>query len=85
MPLAAMRRMRKKPKPTTPKPTAAAATADAVRTAETQTAATATAAPAAAEDPQAKLQKLKGLLDGGLISADDYEKAKAEVLKQLIN
>ena len=48
-------------------------------------AATATAAPAAAEDPQAKLQKLKGLLDGGLISADDYEKAKAEVLKQLIN
>ena len=47
--------------------------------------ATATAAPAAAEDPQAKLQKLKGLLDGGLISADDYEKAKAEVLKQLIN
>ena len=48
-------------------------------------AATATSAPAAAEDPQAKLQKLKGLLDGGLISADDYEKAKAEVLKQLIN
>ncbi|EFE49198.1 hypothetical protein NEIELOOT_02070, partial [Neisseria elongata subsp. glycolytica ATCC 29315] len=30
-------------------------------------------------------KKLKGLLDGGLISADDYEKAKAEVLKQLIN
>ena len=51
----------------------------------TAAAATATAAPAAAEDPQAKLQKLKGLLDGGLISADDYEKAKAEVLKQLIN
>ena len=39
---------------------------------------------APAEDPQAKLQKLKTLLDGGLISADDYEKAKAEVLKQLI-
>ena len=75
----------KKPKPTTPKPTAAAATADAVRTAATRKAATATAAPAAAEDPQAKLQKLKGLLDGGLISTDDYEKAKAEVLKQLIN
>ena len=51
----------------------------------TAAAATATAAPAAAEDPQAKLQKLKGLLDGGLISTDDYEKAKAEVLKQLIN
>jgi len=38
----------------------------------------------AAEDPQAKLQKLKALLDGGLISAEDFEKAKAEVLKQLI-
>ncbi|MDO4879133.1 MAG: SPFH domain-containing protein [Neisseria sp.] len=38
----------------------------------------------AAEDPQAKLAKLKGLLDGGLISAEDYEKAKAEVLKQLV-
>ena len=44
------------------------------------------AAPAApsAEDPQAKLAKLKTLLDGNLISAEDYEKAKAEVLKQLI-
>lgn len=42
-------------------------------------------APApAADDPQAKLGKLKSLLDGGLISAEDYEKAKAEVLKQLI-
>ena len=41
------------------------------------------AAPAA-EDPQAKLAKLKTLLDGNLISAEDYEKAKAEVLKQLI-
>ena len=38
----------------------------------------------AAEDPQAKLQKLKSLLDNGLISAEDFEKAKAEVLKQLI-
>ncbi|MFP5074994.1 SPFH domain-containing protein [Neisseria sp. WLZKY-1] len=38
----------------------------------------------ATEDPQAKLQKLKALLDGGLISAEDFEKAKAEVLKQLI-
>jgi len=36
------------------------------------------------EDPQAKLAKLKSLLDGGLISQDDYDKAKAEVLKQLI-
>ena len=42
------------------------------------------AAPAATEDPQAKLQKLKTLLDNNLISAEDYDKAKAEVLKQLI-
>ncbi|EGZ43880.1 SPFH domain-containing protein [Neisseria wadsworthii] len=42
-----------------------------------------TAAPQA-EDPQAKLGKLKTLLDEGLISAEDYEQAKAEVLKQLI-
>ena len=38
----------------------------------------------AAEDPQAKLMKLKSLLDGGLISQEDFDKAKAEVLKQLI-
>ena len=38
----------------------------------------------AAEDPQAKLLKLKSLLDGGLISQEDFDKAKAEVLKQLI-
>ena len=37
------------------------------------------------EDPQAKLVKLKSLLDGGLISQEDYDKAKAEVLKQLID
>ena len=37
-----------------------------------------------AEDPQAKLLKLKSLLDGGLISQEDFDKAKAEVLKQLI-
>ena len=36
------------------------------------------------EDPQTKLVKLKSLLDGGLISQEDYDKAKAEVLKQLI-
>ena len=42
------------------------------------------AAPAATEDSQAKLAKLKTLLDQNLISADDYEKAKAEVLKQLV-
>ena len=48
------------------------------------------AAPAAAPqaagngDPQARLAQLKALLDQGLITAEDYEKAKAEVLKQLI-
>ena len=35
-------------------------------------------------DPQARLAQLKALLDQGLITAEDYEKAKAEVLKQLI-
>ena len=44
------------------------------------------AAPQAAgnNDPQARLAQLKALLDQGLITAEDYEKAKAEVLKQLI-
>lgn len=46
--------------------------------------ASAQAAAPATEDPQAKLSKLKTLLDNNLISAEDYEKAKAEVLKQLI-
>lgn len=39
----------------------------------------------AVEDPQVKLLKLKTLLDNGLISAEDYNAAKAEVIKQLIN
>jgi membrane protease subunit (stomatin/prohibitin family) len=44
------------------------------------------AAPAApAEEPvEARLEKLKGLLDKGLISAADYDNAKAELLKKLI-
>ena len=48
------------------------------------------AAPSAApqttgnNDPQVRLAQLKALLDQGLITAEDYEKAKAEVLKQLI-
>lgn len=46
----------------------------------------ATAAPAApAEEPvEARLEKLKSLLDKGLISAADYDSAKAELLKKLI-
>ncbi|ULJ61447.1 SPFH domain-containing protein [Wielerella bovis] len=48
-----------------------------------QTPSATTAAPTA-EDPQAKLTKLKTLLDNGLISQEDFDAAKAEVLKQLI-
>ncbi len=51
--------------------------------AQAQAAAVQTAS-AAAEDPQVKLTKLKTLLDNGLISQEDYDQAKAEVLKQLI-
>ncbi|CAN5253999.1 SPFH domain-containing protein [soil metagenome] len=48
--------------------------------------AAAPAAPAApAEEPiEARMEKLKGLLDKGLISASDYDSAKAELLKKLI-
>jgi len=48
--------------------------------------AAAPAAPAApVEEPiEARLQKLKGLLDKGLISAADYDSTKAELLKKLI-
>ncbi len=46
------------------------------------------AAPAAPEPvteaPEARLEKLKGLLDKGLISAADYDSAKAEILKKLV-
>ena len=44
------------------------------------------AAPSApVEEPvEARLEKLKGLLDKGLISAADYDGAKAELLKKLI-
>jgi membrane protease subunit (stomatin/prohibitin family) len=42
-------------------------------------------ASAPAEEPiEARLEKLKGLLDKGLISATDYDSAKAELLKKLI-
>jgi membrane protease subunit (stomatin/prohibitin family) len=45
-------------------------------------AAPATAAPT--PDPEARLAQLKGLLDKGLISAGDFESAKAEVIKKLL-
>lgn len=63
---------------------------DAMRQAMQPDAAAAPAAsqpPAAApavDDPAARLEKLKGLLDKGLISAADYDSAKAEILKKLI-
>ena len=45
----------------------------------------AAAAAAPAEDSiENRLQKLKGLLDKGLISAADYDSTKAELLKKLI-
>jgi membrane protease subunit (stomatin/prohibitin family) len=40
------------------------------------------AAPTA--DPETRLAQLKGLLDKGLISAGDFESAKAEVIKKLV-
>lgn len=43
----------------------------------------AVAAPAA-EDPEARLAKLKSLLDKGLVTQADYDSAKAEILKKLI-
>src|SRR5258706_1817457 len=43
----------------------------------------ATAAPPA-ETPEARLEKLKTMLDKGLISQADYDNAKAEILKKLI-
>lgn len=42
------------------------------------------AVPAAADDPEARLGKLKALLDKGLVTQADYDSAKAEILKKLI-
>jgi membrane protease subunit (stomatin/prohibitin family) len=44
-----------------------------------------TAAVAAQDAPEARLEKLKGLLDKGLISSADYDAAKAELLKKLVS
>jgi membrane protease subunit (stomatin/prohibitin family) len=41
-------------------------------------------AVAGADDPAARLGKLKALLDQGLIAQADYDTAKAEILKKLI-
>lgn len=49
----------------------------------TATAAPVATAPTAAPDPVARLQKLKGLFEAGLITEEDYKAQKAEILKQL--
>ncbi|WP_374266022.1 SPFH domain-containing protein [Zoogloea sp.] len=54
---------------------------DALRGSQAQ--APAPAAPAA-DDPEARLAKLKSLLDKGLVTQADYDTAKAEILKKLI-
>jgi membrane protease subunit (stomatin/prohibitin family) len=43
----------------------------------------AAAVAAQTNDPAAKLQKLKTLFDQGLISQQDYEAKKAQILSQL--
>lgn len=61
--------------------------AEGLRNAQNPVAAPAAATPVAAtasESPEVKLEKLKTLLDKGLISTTDYDTAKAEVLKKLI-
>jgi membrane protease subunit (stomatin/prohibitin family) len=40
--------------------------------------------PPVEEPIEARLEKLKGLLDKGLISASDYDNAKAELIKKLV-
>ncbi|MGO4815398.1 SHOCT domain-containing protein, partial [Cupriavidus sp. 2MCAB6] len=47
-------------------------------------AAAAVPAAAPADDPAARLQKLKDLLDKSLISQADFDTAKAEILKKLV-
>ncbi len=41
------------------------------------------AQPSQADDPTAKLQKLKQMLDGGLISQEDFEKKKNQILDSM--
>ena len=52
--------------------------------ANAQTATQAAPQQAAGDPPEARLEKLKGLLDKGLISQGDFDTAKAEVLKRLV-
>ena len=57
---------------------------DALRGSQAPAAAPVAAPAAAADDPEARLGKLKALLDKGLVTQADYDSAKAEILKKLI-
>jgi membrane protease subunit (stomatin/prohibitin family) len=60
---------------------------DSMKSAQSAMAPAAAPAPAAAtpaaDDPVAKLEKLKAMLDKGLIAQADYDTAKAEVLRKM--
>jgi membrane protease subunit (stomatin/prohibitin family) len=56
---------------------------EAMRAAQAGTPAAAPAAASAVDTPEARLGKLKSLLDGGLITQADYDAAKADVIKQI--
>ncbi|WP_018228373.1 SPFH domain-containing protein [Methyloversatilis universalis] len=56
---------------------------EAMRAAQAGTPAAAPAAAPAVDSPEARLGKLKSLLDGGLITQADYDAAKADVIKQI--
>ncbi|WP_374476562.1 SPFH domain-containing protein [Zoogloea sp.] len=57
---------------------------DALRGSQAPAAAPVAAPAVAADDPEARLGKLKALLDKGLVTHADYDSAKAEILKKLI-
>jgi membrane protease subunit (stomatin/prohibitin family) len=57
---------------------------DALRGSQAPAAAPVAAPAAAADDPEARLGKLKALLEKGLVTQADYDSAKAEILKKLI-
>ncbi len=57
---------------------------DALRGSQAPAAAPVAAPAVAADDPEARLGKLKALLDKGLVTQADYDSAKAEILKKLI-
>ena len=57
---------------------------DALRGRQAPAAAPVPAPAVAADDPEARLGKLKALLDKGLVTQADYDSAKAEILKKLI-